>query len=100
MHRLFSQQLQIFFSQNEVAIEKLIMFTSDGASVMLGCNNGIQANLKLKSIVPHLLEFHCVAHREALALSHAYNSIDYFVQLESILQAIHSYVLFLLQCSP
>ena len=37
------------------------MFTSDGASVMLVCNNGVQA--KLKSIVPHLLEFQCVAHR-------------------------------------
>ena len=64
-----------FFTQNEVAVEKLIMFTSDGASVMLGCNNGVQA--KLKSIVPHLMEFHCVAHREALAVSHAYNSVDY-----------------------
>ena len=35
-----------FFSQNEVATQKLIMFTSDGASVMLGRNNGVQAKLK------------------------------------------------------
>ena len=77
------------FSQNEVATQKLIMFTNDGASVMLGRNNGVQA--KLKAIVPHLLEFHCVAHREALVVSHAYNSIDNFVQLESTLQAIYSY---------
>lgn len=65
------------------------MFPSDGASVMLGCNNGVQA--KLKAIVPHLLEFHCVAHREALSVSQAYNSVDYFVQLESILCAIYSH---------
>ena len=78
-----------FFSQNKVATEKFIMFTSDGASVMLGRNNGVQA--KLKAIVPHLLEFHRVAHREALAVSHAYNSIDNFAQLESTLQAIYSY---------
>ena len=77
------------FSQNEVATQKLIMFTSGGASVMLGRSNGVQA--KLKAIVPHLLEFHCVAHREALAVSHAYNSIDNFVQLESTLRAIYSY---------
>ena len=60
-----------------MAVEKLIMFTSDGASVMLGCSNGVQA--KLKSIVPHLMEFHCVTDRETLAVSHAYNSVDYFV---------------------
>ena len=78
-----------FFSQNEVATQKLIMFTSDGISVMLGRNNGVQA--KLKAIVPHLLEFHCVAHRQALAVSHAYSSIDNFVQLESTLRAIYSY---------
>ena len=56
---------------------------------MLGCNNGVQA--KLKSIVPHLLEFHCVAHREALSVSQAYQCVDYFVQLESTLRAIYSF---------
>ena len=56
---------------------------------MLGCNNGVQA--KLKSTVPHLLEFHCVAHREALSVSQAYQCIDYFVQLESTLRAIYSF---------
>jgi len=65
------------------------MFTSDGASVMLGCDNGVQA--KLKSVVPHLIEFHCVAHREALSVSQAYQSVDYFVQIGSILCAIYSY---------
>ena len=68
MHKLFTQQSQI----SEVAVVKVIMFTSDGASVMLGSNNGVQT--KLKSIVPCLMEFHCVAHREALAVSHAYDS--------------------------
>ena len=65
------------------------MFTSDGATVMLGCNNGVQA--KLKSLVPHLLEFHCIAHREALSVSQAYQRVDYFVQLESTLRAIYSF---------
>ena len=49
------------------------MFTSDGASAMLECENGVQA--KLKSVVPHLVEFHCVAHREALSVSQAYKDI-------------------------
>ena len=56
-----------------IALDKMIMFTSDGASVMLGCNNGVQA--KLKSIVPHLLEFHYVAHHEALSVSQAYQCV-------------------------
>ena len=78
-----------YFEEIQVSMDKLIMFTSDGASVMLGCENGVQA--KLKSVVPHLVEFHCVAHREALSVSQAYKSVGYFVQIESILSAIYSY---------
>ena len=68
-------------------MDKLIMFTSDGDSMMLGCENSVQA--KLKSVVPHLVEFHCVAHREALSVSQAYKSVGYFVQIASILRAIY-----------
>ena len=57
MHRLAVTDL---FTQNEVEVEKLIMFTGDGASIMLGCNNGMQA--KLKSIVPHLMEYIPLCH--------------------------------------
>ena len=78
-----------FFTEIDVSLDKLIVFTSDGASVMLGCNNGVQA--KLKSLVPHLLEFHCAAHCEALSVSQAYQSVNYFVQLKSILRAIYSF---------
>ena len=78
-----------YFAEINVSTDKMIMFTSDGASVMLGCSNGVQA--KLKSIVPHLMEFHCVAHREALSVSQAYQSVEYFVQVKSILHAIYSY---------
>ena len=78
-----------YFEEIQVSMDKLIMFTSDGAFVMLGCENGVQA--KLKSVVLHLVEFHCVAHREALSVSQAYKSVGYFVQIESILRAIYSY---------
>ena len=72
---------------NNISLDKINIFTSDGASVLLGSHNGVQA--KLKSIVPYLLEFHCVAHREALSVSQAYQSVDYFVQLKSTLRPIH-----------
>ena len=78
-----------YFHEIDVSMDKMIMFTSDGASVMLGCSNGVQA--KLKSVVPHLMEFHCVAHREALSVSQAYQSVEYFIQIESMLRAIYSY---------
>ena len=45
---------------------KLIMLTTDGAPVMLGCNSGVQVLLK--------------EHREALAVSHAYKSVQYFLR--------------------
>ena len=78
-----------YFDDINISLDNLIMFTSDGASVMLGCDNGIQA--KLKFIVPHLFEFHSMAHREALSVSQAYQSVDYFVQVESMLRAMYSY---------
>ena len=78
-----------YFADINVSTVKMIMFTSDGASVMFECSNGVEA--KLKFIVPHLMEFHCVAHREALSVSQAYQSVEYFVQVESILRAIYSY---------
>jgi len=78
-----------YFREIDVSINKMIMFTSDRASVMLGCSNGVQA--KLKSVVPHLMEFHYVAHREALSISQAYQSVEYFVQIKSMLHAIYSY---------
>ena len=78
-----------FFNTKDIDLNKMIMFTSDGAAVMLGCNNGV--HIKLKSFCTHLIEYHCVAHREALAAGDAYKSVSYFVQLESTIKAIFSH---------
>ena len=40
----------------------MVMFTSDGAAVMLGKQNGV-AKL-LKNFVPHIIKQHCVAPRK------------------------------------
>lgn len=69
------------FKNLDVDLKKMIMFTSDGAAVMLGCNNGVYVKLE-ELDVPHLIEYHCVAHREALAVGAAYRSISYFVRLK------------------
>ena len=51
-----------FFKSIEVDLAKMVMFTSDGAAVMLGCNNGVFVKLTSMS-VPHLIEHHCVARK-------------------------------------
>lgn len=66
---------------------KMVMFTSDGAAVLLGCNNCVFVKLRGMS-VPHLIEHHCFAHQEALAAAGAYQSIAYFVELENVMKAI------------
>ena len=66
-----------FIRNKGISMNKVVMLTTDGAAIMLGCRNGV--HIKLKEYTPHLLEFHCVAHREALAVSQAYKSVDYFI---------------------
>ena len=78
-----------FFEEKGIDMNKLVMLTSDGAAVMLGWNNGV--HIKLRVFCPHLLEFHCVAHRETLAVGQAYQSIRYFVQMEKTIRAIYSH---------
>ena len=79
-----------FLHQNSIPLDKMILFTSDGAAVMLGANNGVHVKLK-EQCGSHLVEYHCVAHREPLAVSQAYSSIAYFVRLENILKSIYSH---------
>ncbi|CAM2113562.1 unnamed protein product [Caretta caretta] len=58
-----------FYTWNKLDMMKTMMFTSDGASVMLGRNNGVAT--QVKQCIPHLIEQHCVAHREDLGLVNA-----------------------------
>ena len=55
-----------FYLDNNIDLQTMVMFTSDGASVMLGENNGVAAILRRD--ISHLCEQHCVAHREDLAI--------------------------------
>ena len=46
-----------FYTANKLDLMKMVMFTSDGASVMLGKNNGVATHLKQSN--PHQVEQHC-----------------------------------------
>lgn len=57
-----------FFKANKIPLTKILHFTSDGAAVMLGKHGGVAALLRNSYGLDHLTDFHCVAHREALAM--------------------------------
>ena len=73
----------------DVKINKCFGFGSDGASVMIGCQNGVAAILKKEN--PYLIAIHCAAHRLALASSQAATGISVIVQYRKTLSAIYSH---------
>ena len=58
-----------FYMTNNLDFQKMVMFTSDGASVMLGRRNGVAA--LIRADVLHLTKQHCVAHGEDLGIDDA-----------------------------
>ena len=54
-------------------MHKMVMFTSDGARVMLGRRNGVA--VKLKGRMPHLVQQHCTAHREDLGIADTWKEV-------------------------
>ena len=59
----------------EISSSKIIGFASDGASVMVGKENGVAARLRKEN--PFMLNIHCIAHRLALASHDASSSVPY-----------------------
>ena len=60
--------------------------TADGASVMLGKVNGVAAKLKLE--VPHLVQQHCVAHREDLGISDTWKEIKLMRDIDTYMRTV------------
>ena len=75
--------------QHNIDITKCVAFASDGASVMMGCTNGVVA--KLRTICPMIAAVHCVAHRLQLAVVHASHSIDYLKEFQGVVNSIYKY---------
>ena len=68
------QAIHSIMAKRSLDIDKLRGFATDGASVMVGCHNGVAT--QLKQCCPSLVSIHCDNHRLALAASHA-NHIPY-----------------------
>lgn len=79
LFQVFSKKL------NELGLDvtKVGGMASDGASVMLGCNNGVAA--KLKAIVPSVIVVHCVCHRLALACADSNQELSYIEKVTTYL---------------
>ena len=68
----------------DLEVSNLKSFVSDGASVMTGEHNGVEARLKRVNKV--LLNFHYICNRLALACAVTGDSIKYIVKMESLLK--------------
>ncbi|CAG8521425.1 15960_t:CDS:1, partial [Racocetra persica] len=79
--------IRLFQSYN--IIDKLVAFASDGASVMIGCKNGIAQ--KLSQICLYIVYNHCIAHCLALACKDSQKQIDYFNNTKTIIRDVYKY---------
>lgn len=70
-------------------LAKMVGAACDGASVMLGRENGVMA--RLKSRVPGLIVTHCSAHRLALAASDAARKTTWFKRFESMVNQVYTF---------
>jgi Domain of unknown function (DUF4371) len=80
--------VDIFEKKN--ILSKFVAFASDGASVMLGKNEGVAAKLSRICTYP-LIVNHCVAHRLALACKDAKKEINFYGIVESLVKRIYNY---------
>ena len=82
------QAITQFYSKHGLDFQRMVMLTSDGASVMLGKNNGVAALLKRQ--IPHLTKQHCVAHRENLGIDDAWKDVPLMRDVETLLRTVYS----------
>ncbi|XP_078787812.1 zinc finger protein 862-like [Oryzias latipes] len=82
------QAIRQFYTKHGLDMQRMVMLTSDGASVMLGKRNGVAALLKQQ--IPHLTEQHCVAHREDLSIDDAWKDLPLMRDVETFLRTVYS----------
>jgi len=82
------QAMKEFYNQHAIDLNRLVILTSDDASVMLGRWNGLAA--LLKRTVPNLSDQHCVAHREDLALTASWKDNNLLKNIEVLLCTVYT----------
>ncbi|KAJ1104278.1 hypothetical protein NDU88_001690 [Pleurodeles waltl] len=77
-----------FYTANKLDLMKKVMFTPDSVSVMLGKNNGVAS--RLKQSIPHLVEQHCVLHREDLGVDGTWKKVLMIREMEKLLTTVYT----------
>ena len=70
--------------------QDLIVVSTDGASTMIGHENGFVSFLKKN--IPNLIIVHCVAHRESLAVVGASNKVLELLYVQKIANKVYSWI--------
>ena len=65
--------IEEFYKKYRLKMRKMVMLTSDGATIMLGKRNGVA--VKLKERIPYLVQQHCVAHREDSGIADTWKDV-------------------------
>ena len=76
--------------KDDLDIQKFLSLASDGASVMVGKNNGVAALLKREN--PRLVNVHCIYHRLALACGDSNNEVEYMLTIERLLVQLYKWL--------
>ena len=77
-------------AKNDLEVQKFLSLASDGASVMVGKNNGVSALLKREN--PRLVNVHCICHRLALACGDSNNEGEYMLTIERLLVQLYKWL--------
>jgi len=70
-------------------MNKIWAIGTDGASTMMGCRNGVVA--QLKKITPSAIGIHCAAHRLNLASSQAGESVPYIKKFNIVIRQLFDF---------
>jgi len=71
-------------------LSKLVLFASDGVSVMLGKNKGVAAKLSRVYTYPLIVNY-CVAHRLALVCKDTKKEVKFYGEVEFLVKKIYSH---------
>ncbi|GLC66667.1 hypothetical protein PLESTF_000459000 [Pleodorina starrii] len=72
-----------------IDMKKIVGFTSDGASVMVGEHKGVAALLKKEC--PGVLSLHCAAHKLALSCADLFKGDEELLLLDGMISKIYGY---------
>ena len=70
-------------AKDDLDVQKFLSLASDGASVMVGKNNGVAALLKREN--PRLVNVHCICHRLAV-------EVEYMLTIERLLVQLYKWL--------